>query len=255
MAVVAIDGESNMGRLGNKVALITGGGSGIGLASARLFLQEGAKVAITGRDAGKLKQAATDFGGGERVFQEAADVADPMQVRSLVEKVTSRFGRVDILLNNAGVNIKNRAFREVTPETWQKVIRANLDGAFFCIHYVLPQMIERRDGIVINIDSISGKRAYPLGGVAYNASKHGMTALGLCLGAEEKDNGIRVCNIYPGEVDTPILKDRPTAPTQEHRQRMMRAEDVAAAVLFVATLPPHVTVPELIIKPADAVYL
>jgi NADP-dependent 3-hydroxy acid dehydrogenase YdfG len=173
----------------------------------------------------------------------------------MVENVRSRFGRIDILVNNAGINIKNRAFREVTPEAWQKVLRANLDGAFYCIHYVLPSMIERRDGIVINIDSVSGKRSHPLGGVAYNASKFGMTALGLCLGAEEKDNGIRVTNIYPGEVDTPILKDRPTEPTPEHRKRMMRPEDVAAAVLFVATLPPHVTVPELIIKPTDALYV
>jgi len=235
--------------------LITGGGSGIGLASARLFLQEGGQVALAGRDEAKLKQASQELGSGERVFYVAADVADPNQVQKMVEKVNARFGRIDLLLNNAGVNVKNRAFREVTPETWQRVIRANLDGAFFCIHYVLPQMIERRDGVIINIDSISGKRAHPLGGVAYNASKHGMTALGLCLGAEEKDNGIRVCNIYPGEVDTPILKDRPTEPTPEHRKRMMRAEDVAAAVLFVATLPAHVTVPELVIKPADAVYL
>jgi NADP-dependent 3-hydroxy acid dehydrogenase YdfG len=244
-----------MNRLANRVALITGGGSGIGLASARLFLQEGAKVAIAGRDEAKLKQASRELGSGDHVFHAAADVADPNQVQTLVEKVNARFGRIDLLVNNAGVNVKNRAFREVTPETWQRVIRANLDGAFFCIHYVLPQMVERRDGVIINIDSISGKRAHPLGGVAYNASKHGMTALGLCLGAEEKDNGIRVCNIYPGEVDTPILKDRPTEPTPEHRQRMMRAEDVAAAVLFVATLPAHVTVPELVIKPADAVYL
>jgi NAD(P)-dependent dehydrogenase (short-subunit alcohol dehydrogenase family) len=244
-----------MNRLANRVALITGGGSGIGLASARMFLGEGAKVAIAGRDEARLKQAAQELGGGERVYYAAADVADPIQVRSLVEKVNGRFGRIDVLLNNAGVNVKNRAFREMTPETWQKVIRANLDGAFFCIHYVLPQMIDRRDGLIINIDSVSGKRATPLGGVAYDASKHGMTALGLCLGAEEKDNGIRVCNIYPGEVDTPILKDRPSEPTPEHRERMMRAEDVAAAVLFVATLPPHVTVPELIIKPADAVYV
>jgi NADP-dependent 3-hydroxy acid dehydrogenase YdfG len=244
-----------MGRLTNKVALVTGGGSGIGLASAHLFVQEGAKVAITGRDEAKLKQAVQELAGGDCLFAASADVADPKQVQAMVEKVQAKFGRIDILLNNAGVNIKNRAFCQLTPETWQMVLRANLDGAFYCIHYVLPQMIERRDGVIINIDSVSGKRSHPLGGVAYNASKFGMTALGLCLGAEEKENGIRVCNIYPGEVDTPILKDRPSEPTPEHRRRMLRSEDVAAAVLFVATLPPHVTVPELIIKPADALYV
>jgi NAD(P)-dependent dehydrogenase (short-subunit alcohol dehydrogenase family) len=243
-----------MSRLAKKVALVTGGGSGIGLASARLFLHEGANVAITGRDEAKLKHAVQELG-GDGLFAASADVADPKQVQALVETVQSRFGRIDILLNNAGVNIKNRAFRQLTPEAWQRVLRANLDGAFYCIHYVLPHMLERRDGVIINIDSVSGKRSHPLGGVAYNASKFGMTALGLCLGAEEKENGIRVCNIYPGEVDTPILKDRPSEPTAEHRQRMLRSEDVAAAVLFVATLPPHVTVPELIIKPADALYV
>ena len=244
-----------MGKLVNKVALVTGGGSGIGLASARLFLAEGAKVAITGRDEAKLTKAVQELGGGNSLLSVPADVADPKQVQAMVAKVQAKFDRIDILLNNAGINVKNRTFRQVTPETWQKVLRANLDGAFYCIHYVLPQMIERREGLVINIDSVSGKRSHPLGGVAYNASKFGMTAVGLCLGAEEKDNGIRVCNIYPGEVDTPILKDRPSEPTQEHRQRMLRSEDIAAAVLFVATLPPHVTVPELVIKPADALYI
>ena len=91
------------------------------------------------------------------------------------------WGAVQSRRHNAGVNIKNRAFRQLTPETWQKVLRANLDGAFFCIHYVLPQMLERHDGVVINIDSVSGKRSHPLGGVAYNASKFGMTALGSVL--------------------------------------------------------------------------
>src|SRR6267378_547670 len=122
-----------MSRLTNKVALVTGGGSGIGLASASLFLQEGAKVAITGRDEVKLKQAVKELGGGDRVHYVRADVADPKQVQAMVENVRSRFGRIDILVNNAGINIKNRAFREVTPEAWQKVLRANLDGAFYCI--------------------------------------------------------------------------------------------------------------------------
>src|SRR5712692_9648185 len=99
-----------MGRLTNKVALVTGGGSGIGLASARLFLQEGAKVAITGRAEAKLKQAVQELGGGDRLVAASADVADPKQVQAMVEKVQAKLGRIDILLNNAGVNIKNRAF-------------------------------------------------------------------------------------------------------------------------------------------------
>jgi NADP-dependent 3-hydroxy acid dehydrogenase YdfG len=244
-----------MSRLAMKRALVTGGGSGIGLAVARLFLQEGASVAITGRDEAKLRRAADELAGGNRLLYHPADVADPRQVNDLIRRVTERFGGVDILVNNAGINIKERSVRQLTPESWDRIIRANLDGAFYCIHAVLPQMLQRRDGLIINISSVAGKRANPLGGAAYVASKFGMSALGLCLAAEEKDSGLRVCNIYPGEVDTPILEVRPQPVTAEQRQRILQPEDVAAAVLFVATLPPRVSVPELVIKPTSQVYI
>jgi NADP-dependent 3-hydroxy acid dehydrogenase YdfG len=244
-----------MTRLAGNVALVTGGGSGIGLAVARTFLQEGAQVAITGRDATRLRRAAVQLDGGERLMFHAADIADPEQVKKLVGHVTEKCGRIDILVNNAGLNLKERTLRELTPENWQLLLRANLDGAFYCVHAVLPQMLERRDGVIINISSIAGKRASMLGGAAYSASKFGMSALGLCLAAEEKDSGIRVCNIYPGEVDTPILEVRPQPVSPEQRQRILQPEDVAAAVLFVATLPPRVSVPELVIKPTTQMYV
>src|SRR5207302_1431048 len=133
-----------------------------------------------------------------------ADVSDKFQVAALVDSVTRRLGRIDILVNNAGANVKNRAIKDMDVETWDRQIAANLDSAFYCIFAVLPQMRERKDGVIVNISSISGKRATPLGGAAYSAAKFGMSALGICLGVEEKDNGIRVTNIYPGEVDTPI---------------------------------------------------
>jgi NADP-dependent 3-hydroxy acid dehydrogenase YdfG len=110
-------------------------------------------------------------------------------------------------------------------------------------------MLERHDGVIINVSSIAGKRASPLGGAAYAASKFGMSALSHCLGVEEKDSGIRCSVIYPGEVDTPILESRPQPVTEEHRRRILQPDDVAEAVLYVAALPPHVSVPELIIKP------
>jgi NADP-dependent 3-hydroxy acid dehydrogenase YdfG len=244
-----------MSRLSGKTALITGGGSGIGLAVARAFLQEGARVVISGRHEDKLARAAQGLQAGERISYHAADVGEPDQVRRLVEETTRKCGRIDILVNNAGLNIKERELRKLTPERWQQLIRANLDGAFYCIHYVLPQMLERKDGVIVNVSSVAGKRASPLGGAAYAASKFGMTALGLCLGAEEKDSGIRVSNVYPGEVDTPILEVRPQPVTEEHRQKILKPEDVAAAVLFVATLSPHVAVPELVIKPTSQVYI
>ncbi len=243
-----------MSRLLDKRVLITGGGSGIGLAAARLFLREGARVAITGRDEAKLRRAAEGVDGGQLLYQ-AADVADAGQVATLVQRVTEQLGAIDILVNNAGMNIKQRAFRELTPAVWQRLLRANLDGAFYCIHAVLPQMLQRRDGLIINISSVAGKRASPLGGAAYVASKFGMTGMGICLAAEEKDSGIRVCNIYPGEVNTPILEERPQPLTDEQRRRILQPEDVAAAVVFVATLPPHVSVPELVIKPTAQLYV
>jgi NADP-dependent 3-hydroxy acid dehydrogenase YdfG len=244
-----------MSKLAGKTALITGGGSGIGLAAARLFLREGARVAIAGRDRDKLERAAHNLSAGNRLVFHAADVADPLAVKALVRAVTADLGRIDILVNNAGLNLKERTFRQLTPESWQRLIRANLDGAFYCIHAVLPQMLDQRDGVIVNISSIAGKRASPLGGAAYAASKFGMSALGLCLAAEEMDSGVRVSNIYPGEVDTPILEVRPKPVTDEQRERILKPEDVADAVLFVATLPPRVSVPELVIKPTAQLYL
>jgi NAD(P)-dependent dehydrogenase (short-subunit alcohol dehydrogenase family) len=243
-----------MGKLTGKSALVTGGGSGIGLESARALLAEGANVAISGRDADKLHRAATDFNAGDRVLVHAADVTDKAQVEALVDAVTRRFGRIDILVNNAGANIKGRAIQDLTPDTWDQQIAVNLNSAFYCTFAVLPQMRARKDGVIINVSSVSGKRATPLGGAAYSAAKFGMAALGTCLGVEEKDNGIRVTNIFPGEVDTPILANRPVPVTAEHRARILQPEDVAAAVVFVCVLPPRAHVPELVITPTTQMY-
>lgn len=243
-----------MGRLNGKTALITGGGSGIGLATAQALLGEGANVAIAGRDQDKLQRAAQGLEGRDHVLVQPCDVTDKSQVKTLVESVTARFGRIDVLVNNAGANVKNRAVKDLDPETWDYLVRVNLDGVFYCTWAVLPQMRERQDGVIVNISSVAGKRANPLGGAAYSAAKFGVGALGLAVGVEEKDNNIRVTNIYPGEVDTPILVNRPVPVTAEHRARILQPEDVAAAVLFVCTLPPRANVPELIIKPTWQVY-
>lgn len=241
-----------MAKLTGKIALVTGGGSGIGAASAKALLDEGARVAIAGRDQKKLDDLAKSLG---NVLAVATDVADVKQVAALVKRVTDKLGPIDILVNNAGTNMKERTFRELTPEAWDRLIRVNLDGAFYCIHAVFPGMLARKDGVIINIVSIAGKRASPLGGIAYAASKFGQAALGIGLAAEEKDSGIRVCNIYPGEVDTPILVHRPTPISEAHRATILRPEDVAEAVRFVAIQPKHVSIPELIIKPTAQMYV
>jgi NADP-dependent 3-hydroxy acid dehydrogenase YdfG len=238
-----------MSNLTNKVILVTGGGSGIGLAVARDFLAEGAKVAITGRDEAKLGRAAQQLEGGDKLYCHVADVSDPKQVQTLIAAVSKRLGPIDILVNNAGTNIKERTFKELTPETWKLLVGANMDGAFYCMREVVPQMAARGGGLIINVNSIAGVRASPLGGPAYSAAKFGLHALSLCLGAEVKPDGIRVCGVYPGEVNTPILDVRPKAVDDAHRQRILQPEDVAAAVLFIARLPEHVVIPELVITP------
>jgi len=244
-----------MSTLSGQSVLITGGGSGIGLAAARLFLAEGARVAIAGRDADKLRRAADSLNGGDRLIHRPADVTDPEQVRQLVEDVNRRFGRIDVLVNNAGLNIKERTLRELTPERWRRLLAGNLEGAFHCMQAVLPSMRERGDGLIINVNSISGKRANPLGGAGYIAAKFALRGLAMGVAAEEKPNGIRVSSIYAGEVDTPILEQRPNHVTEEHRRSMLRPEDVAAAVLFIAALPANATVPELVITPSSALYI
>jgi NADP-dependent 3-hydroxy acid dehydrogenase YdfG len=244
-----------MSKLQGKTALVTGGGSGIGLATAKLLLGEGARVAITGRNEAKLRAAAESLQAGDRLIHHAADLGDPAATQRLVADVTARLGRIDILVNNAGVNIKERAFRELTPQTWRELLAGNLDAAFHCLYAVLPQMRQRKDGLIINVNSISGKRANPLGGTGYIAGKFGLRGLAMAVAAEEKASGIRISSIYPGEVNTPILDARPEPVSEERKRTMLQPEDLANTVLFLATLPPHVCIPELIITPANAMYI
>jgi len=243
-----------MSKLAGKVAVITGGGSGVGKAVAQLFLKEGASVVIAGRDGTKLAAVVAEAKAGAPIRAIATDVTAAAQCQALIDAATHAYGRVDILVNNAGTNLKARTIRELTPEAWDMMVRTNLDGAFYCTKAVLPQMFDRMDGVIVNVVSVAGKRANPLGGAAYVAAKFGMGGLGLVLSNEEKDSGVRVSNIYPGEIDTPILVHRPMPVSEAQRSVILKPEDVAEAVLFVASLPPRVSVPELIIKPTAQMY-
>lgn len=243
-----------MSKLAGKVAVITGGGSGVGKATAALFLKEGAKVVIAGRDAAKLDAVAKELKAGDNLRTQATDVGKADQCEVLIAFATRTFGHIDILVNNAGTNLKERTLRELTPEAWDMMVAANLNGAFYCTKAVLSQMLDRKDGVIVNVVSVAGKRANPLGGAAYVAAKFGMGGLGLVLSNEEKDSGVRVSNVYPGEIDTPILAVRPTPVSEAHRATILKPEDVAEAVLFVAALPARVSIPELVIKPTAQMY-
>ncbi len=243
--------RTDVAELTGKTVLITGGGTGIGAGIARALAESGCAVAISGRREAKLQEVAAAVSCDVPIRCHAADVSIREEAERLVDWATQELGRIDVVVNSAGVNIANRMMSVLDPADWDTLLRVNATGAFNVMHFVLPQMRERRDGLIVNISSIAGLRASLLGGVAYSASKFAMTALGTCVGLEEKDNGIRVTNIYPGEVETPILDQRPNPVSAEHRARILQPEDVAAAVVMVASLPPRAHVSDLVIKPTS----
>ena len=232
-----------------KTALIAGGGSGIGAAIAVAFAEAGYKVAISGRRAEVLEEVAAST--EHEILCHAADVADRDSVNALFAWATETLGTIDVFVNSAGINIPNRSMEALSPEDWDQVIQVNATGAYNCMHAVLPGMREKKDGVIINICSVAGLRTSPLGGVVYNAAKFAMDALGRSVGEEERENGIRVTTIYPGEVETPILDKRPNPVSAEHRARILQPEDLAAAALMVAKLPKRARVPELVMIPTS----
>lgn len=235
--------------LKDKVALVTGGGSGIGLAIARALADEGCRVAIAGRSAEKLREAASGTGDRPSLWFRPCDVSDREATTELFAWLDGQLGPPDILVNNAGINVPRRLIAELDPADWDRMLAVNATGAFNCIHAALPAMRRRKSGLIVNISSIAGKRAMKLGGPGYCASKFAMTALGTTIGLEERAHGIHVTNIYPGEVDTPILEDRPSPVPVERRAQMLQPDDIAACVVAIAKLPPRALVPELVITP------
>ena len=235
--------------LQGKIAIITGGGSGVGAATARLFAQEGAQVVIGGRRIEQLQAITATIDAPRPVHAAAVDVSNREQVGAFVAQVAQEFGVPDILVNNAGVNIRSRRLADLAPEDWDLLVDINATGAFNMMHAVLPLMRERGSGLIISISSTSGLRPSALGGAAYSAAKHALAALTRVVGIEESQHGIRATVISPGEIDTPLLEQRPNPVTDEHRARILQPEDVAAAALFVAGLPQRAAVPELVITP------
>ncbi len=232
-----------------KSVLVTGGGTGIGAGCALALANAGYRVAISGRREDKLKETAASYTGPGQILYKTCDVTNREDVKGLVEWATAELGQIDISLNSAGMNVARRTMEVLDPLDWDKLMLVNATGVFNCMHFVLPQMRARKDGLIINISSVAGLRAIQLGGVGYDASKFAVTALGTCVGLEERHNGIRVTNVYPGEVETPILDARPVPVTAEHRARILQPEDIASLVVAIAALPPRAHVPDIVIKP------
>ena len=239
-----------MGTLDGKVVWITGGGSGIGLAGAEALAEAGATVVLSGRRKDALDAAAKGIAArGGRAETEALDVADAAAAKAAAERILARHGKIDILINNAGVNAKNRYWKNITPGDWDHVVGININGPLYCTAAVLPGMRARKDGLVINIASWAGKFDTLMTGPAYNATKHALVSMTMSLNIEECVNGIRGTAICPGEVATPIMQNRPVPPTAEAMKGMIQPAEMGRTIRFVAEMPAHVCINEILMAP------
>jgi NAD(P)-dependent dehydrogenase (short-subunit alcohol dehydrogenase family) len=235
--------------LNGRIAWVTGAGTGIGEAGALALAREGMTVVLTGRRQEPLdavaKRIAAD-GGAARV--ELADVADAKAVRKAADAIGAAFGRLDVLVNNAGLNIPERSWNKLTPAGIEALIGANLTGAFLVVQAALPLM-RGRGGVMIHTSSWAGRFIGPVSGPAYMASKHGVVAMSHSINLEEGRNGIRSSVLCPGEVATPILRYRVPPETPEAIARMLKPEDMGELIAFIARQPPHVCINEVVISP------
>jgi NADP-dependent 3-hydroxy acid dehydrogenase YdfG len=220
------------------VLLITGASTGIGAATARRAVEFGYRVVLAARSEDKLAALADELGGEDKALAARCDVTDWNDQQALVTTTLDRFGRLDAYFANAGFGAK-RGFLEETVEHWRSMIDTNVLGAALSIRASLPHFRERNRGHMILTSSLAGRRALP--GSLYSATKHAVTAMGEALRQEVVDTDIKVTLIEPGAVDTPFFENRPS--------NALEADDVARAVMFALTQPPHVDVNEILVRP------
>jgi NADP-dependent 3-hydroxy acid dehydrogenase YdfG len=220
------------------VLVITGASTGIGAATARRAAEFGYRLVLAARSEGKLASLAEELGGDDRALAVRCDVTDWDHQQSLVASTLDRYGRMDAYFANAGFGA-TRGFLEESVEHWKAMIDTNVLGAALSIRASLPHFRERNRGHMILTSSIAGRRALP--GSLYSATKHAVTAMGEALRQEVSDTDIKVTLIEPGMVDTPFFESRPSG--------ALEADDIARAVMFALTQPPHVDVNELLVRP------
>jgi len=239
-SVPRLDGAAFAGR----TAMVTGGGRGIGRAVALSLAELGADVAVCARNGREIDAVAEQVRGlGRRGLAVTCDVSDETQVHDLAARVATELGPVDVLVNNAGT-LKEAALLDTSIDDWDRLIAVNLRGVFLCCKAFAPAMVERRSGTIINIASNAGKKPYFNQG-AYTASKYGVVGLTKVLAWELREHNIRVSAICPGGVNTKLVAD---ARPQLDASEWMQPEEVARAVVFIASLPPNVAVDELVIR-------
>jgi len=221
------------------VFVITGASSGIGAATARHAAAAGYRLVLAARSKDKLDALAEELGGEERAIAVACDVTDFAQQEAMINSARVRFGRVDVVFANAGFGAA-RGFLEETPELWRDMVLTNVLGAAYTIRAAIGALKESRGHLLLT-SSVAGRRALP--GSLYSATKHAVTAMAESARQELDDTGIRVTSIEPGMVDTPFFDDRPT--------NALEPDDIARAVLYAVSQPPHVDVNQILIRPTS----
>ena len=232
--------------LDGQVAVVTGGGRGIGAAVARKLAAMGASTVICGRTLSPLRKTA------ERILQDGgqceaveADVCDLSSVEALARRVQSTFGRVDVLVNNAGIGSFAVPLHQMPPEQWEAVLNTNLRGVYYCIRAFAPMMIQARRGHIVNVSSLAGKNALP-NGAAYAASKWGLNGLTYSVAEELRGYNIRVAVVCPGSVDTELSPH-----TGKDPGKMLQPEDVAHVVAMLVTQAPQSFASEVLLRPTQ----
>jgi NADP-dependent 3-hydroxy acid dehydrogenase YdfG len=234
----------------SRIAWITGGSSGIGLAAAEALSQAGFRVVLSARGEPALRAAAAGIaerGGAAEIAP--LDVAERPAVEAAARSILDRHGRIDVLVNSAGFNVAQRQWRELGAADFDAVVAANLSGTFYAVHAVLPAMREQKDGVIVNIASGAARTISPFGGVAYTVAKQGVITLTTTINQAEFRHGVRACALIPGEVATQIMQKRDPPPPPEVLERMLRAEDVARAIRFVVETPAHACLQEIVLAP------
>ncbi|MCY3979315.1 MAG: SDR family oxidoreductase [Chloroflexi bacterium] len=242
-----------MGPLDGKTIIVTGASSGFGEAIALACAEAGANVSLVARRKELLDsvaEAARAQGGQALVCP--ADVSDDEQICAALEKTRAQFGPIDVLVNNAGLNHTERSIADTSAEQWRELMDVNLTSAFVFTKAVLPEMKERGDGLIINLASRAGMYPSLLAGVGYSASKIGMEALNTVTNEEGNPHGVRACLFNPGAGNTPIIDRRPVKFSQEQKMKMIQSEDIAATVVFLASLPPRVHIDFLSMMPTKS---
>jgi NAD(P)-dependent dehydrogenase (short-subunit alcohol dehydrogenase family) len=232
--------------LKGRVAVITGGSRGIGLAIAKAFAQQGCHIVITGRNEGSLQAAVSQIKNTDaEVTALTCDVSIAVDVQNAFASIQKHFHNIDVLVNNAGISHALAPVEKLSLEDWKQVIDTNLTGTFLCTRAALPMM--RSGGTIVNNLSVAATRPFP-GMAAYNASKFGALGFTKALREELRKSGIRVLALLPGATDTDIWTQFwPDAP----REKMISPETVAEAVLHVVTLPEKASIEEIRLGPAS----